>query len=125
MREVAKSVGFAQKWGSDAMRTFLAAAMALVMTVWAGTAQAAEIGGFAAVCRASPSMKAAVVERLAPHATVDVLGSRKDALPPDDGGFTADQVRPLLRTLLDRVHDVTGHPRQKGWGATRECAAPS
>lgn len=34
---------------------------------------------------------------------------------PDDGGFTVAQVRPLLRTLLDRVHDLTGHPRPNGW----------
>lgn len=34
---------------------------------------------------------------------------------PDDGGFTVAQVRPLLSALLDRVHDVTGHPRPKGW----------
>jgi len=34
---------------------------------------------------------------------------------PDDGGFTADQIRPLLRGLLDHVHRVTGHPRPRGW----------
>lgn len=34
---------------------------------------------------------------------------------PADGGFTADQVRPLLRALLNRVHEVTGHPRPNGW----------
>lgn len=34
---------------------------------------------------------------------------------PDDGGFTAEQIRPLLRGLLDRVHDITGHPRPAGW----------
>jgi hypothetical protein len=33
---------------------------------------------------------------------------------PADGGFTADQVRPLLRALLNRVHEVTGHPRPNG-----------
>lgn len=33
---------------------------------------------------------------------------------PDDGGFTADQIRPLLRALLDHVHRVTGHPRPRG-----------
>lgn len=33
----------------------------------------------------------------------------------DDGGFTPDRVRPLIRALLDRVHDVTGHPRPKGF----------
>lgn len=33
---------------------------------------------------------------------------------PDNGGFTLDAVRPILRALLDRVHDVTGHPRPSG-----------
>lgn len=33
--------------------------------------------------------------------------------PMDDGRFAPDQVRPLVRALLDRVHDVTGHPRPK------------
>ena len=33
---------------------------------------------------------------------------------PDDGGLTAPQVRKLLRALLDRVRDVTGHPRPRG-----------
>lgn len=33
---------------------------------------------------------------------------------PDDGGFKAPQVSALLRALLDRVHDVTGHPRPRG-----------
>ena len=30
---------------------------------------------------------------------------------PDDGGFDPDQVRSLLRALLDHVRHVTGHPR--------------
>jgi len=34
---------------------------------------------------------------------------------PDDGGFSPERVLPLLRALLDRVHDVTGHPRPRGW----------
>lgn len=33
---------------------------------------------------------------------------------PDDAGFTAPQVRALLRALLDRVRNVTGHPRPRG-----------
>lgn len=37
-----------------------------------------------------------------------------DDPPMDDGGFTPDRVRPLVRALLDRVADVTGHPRPKG-----------
>ncbi len=34
--------------------------------------------------------------------------------PMDDGGFTHDRVRALIRALLARVADVTGHPRPKG-----------
>lgn len=33
---------------------------------------------------------------------------------PDDDGLTAPQVNVLLRNLLDRVRDVTGHPRPRG-----------
>jgi hypothetical protein len=40
---------------------------------------------------------------------------RFDKPRPDNGGFTLDEVRPLLRALLDRVHDVTGHRRPNGW----------
>ncbi len=32
--------------------------------------------------------------------------------PMDDGGFTPDRVRPLIRVLLDRLADVTGHQRE-------------
>lgn len=31
--------------------------------------------------------------------------------PMDDGGFSPEQVCLLIRALLDRVHDVTGHAR--------------
>lgn len=40
---------------------------------------------------------------------------RWDEPMPADGDFTAKQVRPLLRALLDRVHEITGHPRPNGW----------
>lgn len=38
---------------------------------------------------------------------------------PDDGAFTPDQVTTLLRALLERVHDVTGHRRPNGWRPDR------
>jgi len=41
---------------------------------------------------------------------------RFDKPTPDNGGFTLDEVWPLLRALLGRVHDVTGHRRPNGWG---------
>lgn len=34
---------------------------------------------------------------------------------PVDGGFTVDDVHPLLRALLNRVREVTGQPRPNGW----------
>ena len=40
---------------------------------------------------------------------------RWDEPLPNDGGFTVDQVRSPLRALLNRVHEVTGHPRPSGW----------
>jgi len=43
---------------------------------------------------------------------------------PGDGGFTIGVVRPILRALLDRVHDVTGHPRPNGWRRYPEDARP-
>ncbi|OHC91486.1 MAG: hypothetical protein A2095_02440 [Sphingomonadales bacterium GWF1_63_6] len=33
---------------------------------------------------------------------------------PRTGGFIPAMITPLVRTLVDRVHDVTGHPRPKG-----------
>lgn len=40
---------------------------------------------------------------------------RRGQPEPDDGGFTTEQIRPLLRALLEHVHRVTGHPRPRGW----------
>lgn len=34
---------------------------------------------------------------------------------PDDGGFSTSDAVQLLRALLDRVHEVTGHSRPQGW----------
>lgn len=45
-----------------------------------------------------------------------------DPPPLGDGGFTKQKVCSLLRVLLDRVHDVTGHPRPKGWRRDRQEA---
>jgi hypothetical protein len=33
---------------------------------------------------------------------------------PQTGGFIPATITPLVRALVDRVHDVTGHPRPKG-----------
>lgn len=44
--------------------------------------------------------------------------------PMDDGGFTPDRVRLLVRALLNRVADVTGHPRPNGWRRHPEEGRP-
>lgn len=54
---------------------------------------------------------------------------RFDEPEPDDEGWTVTRVHPLLCALLDHVHDVTGHPRPKGWrrevlNAPLPCHAP-
>lgn len=43
--------------------------------------------------------------------------------PMDHGGLKTDQVRSLVRALLDRVYDVTGHPRPSGWERMQEFRA--
>ena len=40
-----------------------------------------------------------------------------DPLKHSDVPFTPDQMRKLTRRLLDHVHQVTGHPRPRGWRA--------
>lgn len=42
-----------------------------------------------------------------------------DEPSPDDCGFSTAEVWVLLRSLLDRVHDVTGHPYPNGWRRER------
>lgn len=45
--------------------------------------------------------------------------------PINDGGFTPDQVRSLVRGLLDRVSQVTGHPPRRKRRRSRLSSAPS
>lgn len=41
--------------------------------------------------------------------------ARRDAHAPDDVGFSAEEIRELLRNLLEQVYQVTGHNRPKRW----------
>ncbi|KEZ21173.1 hypothetical protein CP98_00623 [Sphingobium yanoikuyae] len=41
---------------------------------------------------------------------------------PRTGGFIPATITPLVRALVDRVHDVTGHPRPKGCQRRRQEA---
>lgn len=45
-----------------------------------------------------------------------------DDPPLSDGGFKPDQIQSFLRSLLDRVHDATGHPYPKGARSQRQEA---
>jgi hypothetical protein len=38
----------------------------------------------------------------------------------EDFPFAAAEIRALTRTLLDHVHQVTGHPRPRGWNARHD-----
>ncbi|MGH6616714.1 hypothetical protein [Sphingomonas sp.] len=91
-------VGFPDAWNAEHIRQDIAKALAYANTT-----------GFGHVC---PDLaRLAVI--LSPYwkwGYPHLIGDP----PMDDGGFTPDQVRPLIRTLLDRVHDVTGHPRPAG-----------
>jgi len=40
---------------------------------------------------------------------------------PRTGGFVPATITPLVRALLERVHDVTGHPRPKGCDRVRQA----
>lgn len=60
------------------------------------------------------SETARLAEVLTPYWKWNALHLADEPMP-DDGGFTADPIRSLLRALLDRVQEVTGHPRPKGW----------
>lgn len=51
-------------------------------------------------------------------AILSPYGKWRNASPRDiapDFPFSADELQMLTRALLDRVHQVTGHPRPPGW----------
>jgi hypothetical protein len=92
-------VGFPDAWNADSIRQDNAKALAY-----------ANASGFAHDCPETSRLAAV----LSPYWKWGYPRMYDDPAQ-DDGGFTYHQVRPLVRALLDRVHDVTGHPRPKGW----------
>lgn len=53
-----------------------------------------------------------------PTAILSPYGKWRNASPHDvapDFPFSTEELRMLTRALLDRVHQVTGHPRPPGW----------
>lgn len=88
-------VGFSDAWNAEHIRQDIAKALAY-----------ANATGFGLDC---PNM-ARLVVILTPYwkwGYPHLIGDP----PMDDGGFSPEQVCVLIRALLDRVHDVTGHAR--------------
>lgn len=93
-------VGFADAWNAEHIRQDIAKALAY-----------ANATGFGYDC--PETARLAVI--LSPYwkwGYPHLIGDP----PMDDGGFNPDRVRVLIRALLVRVADVTGHPRPKGCG---------
>jgi hypothetical protein len=91
-------VGFADAWNAEHIRQDIAKALAYANATGFGH-DCPEMARLAVIL--SPYWKWGY-----PHLIGDP--------PMDDGGFTHDRVRVLIRALLARVADVTGHPRPKG-----------
>ncbi|AMK20426.1 hypothetical protein K663_20348 (plasmid) [Sphingobium sp. MI1205] len=91
-------IGFADEWNARNIRLDVGKALAYANATGLGH-HCPDMARLAAIL--SPYWKWGRAHRL-------------DNRQPDSGGFTATQVRPLLRDLLDRVQDVTGHPRPVG-----------
>lgn len=91
-------VGFADEWNAQHIRQDIAKALAYANATGFGH-DCPEMARLAVIL--SPYWKWGY-----PHLIGDP--------PMDDGDFTHDWVRVLIRALLVRVADVTGHPRPKG-----------
>ena len=101
-------VGFSDRWNAENIRLDVSKGLAY-----------ANATGFAHHC---PNM-ARLAAVLSPYWKWGHV-HQFDQPRPSDGGFTISEVCPLLRSLLDRVHDVTGHPRPNGWHSSRRKARP-
>lgn len=101
-------VGFSDAWNADHIRQDIAKALAY-----------ANATGFGLEC---PNMArlAAILTPYWKWGYPYLIGDP----PMDDGGFSPEQVCVLIRALLDRVHDVTGHARLAA-GAHRHATIAS
>lgn len=93
-------VGFADAWNAQHIKQDIAKALAY-----------ANASGFAHDC----IEMARLATVLSPYWKWGYHYDQWDKDKPDTGGFVPATIIPLMRTLLDRVHDLTGHPRPKGW----------
>lgn len=92
-------IGFADAWNGQHIRQDIAKALAY-----------ANACGFGHDC---PDMaRLAVV--LSPYWKWGYHYDEWEEDRPQTGGFIPGTITPLVRALLDRVHDVTGHSRPKG-----------
>lgn len=90
-------VGFADAWNAEHIRQDIAKALAY-----------ANATGFGHDCPETAQL-AVILSPYWKWGYPQLIGDP----PMDDGGFTHDQVHQLVRALLVRVGDVTGHPRPK------------
>lgn len=100
-------IGFADAWNARHIKQDIAKALAY-----------ANAGGFAHHC---PEM-ARLAAVLSPYWKWGYHYDQWDNDQPDTGGFVPATIVPIMRTLLDRVHDLTGHPRPKGCRRERQEA---
>lgn len=100
-------VGFADSWNARHIKQDIAKALAY-----------ANAGGFAHHC---PEM-ARLAAVLSPYWKWGYHYDQWDNDQPDTGGFVPVTIVPIMRTLLNRVHDLTGHPRPKGCRRERQEA---
>jgi hypothetical protein len=98
-------VGFADAWNARHIKQDIAKSLAY-----------ANASGFAHHC---PEM-ARLAAVLSPYWKWGYHYDQWDKDQPDTGGFVPATIVPIMRTLLDRVHDLTGHPRPKGCRRERQ-----
>lgn len=91
-------VGFPDEWNASCLNQDIAKALAYANATGLGH-DCADMAALAVIL--SPYWKWGY-----PHLIGDP--------PMDTGGFTPERIRPLVRALLDRVADATGHRRPKG-----------
>ena len=92
-------MGFADAWNASHIKQDIAKALAY-----------ANACGFAHDC---PDM-ARLATVLSPYWKWGYHYADWEEDRPRTGGFIPATITPLVRALVDRVHDVTGHPRPKG-----------
>lgn len=102
-------IGFADEWNAQHIKQDIAKALAY-----------ANACGFGHDC----SDMARLAAVLSPYWKWGYHYDEWEEDRPHAGGFIAATITPLVRAVVERVHDVTGHPRPKGWRRYRQERRP-